>query len=363
MSEPQSVDHWGALAGDLGAKPAPERPQPTPAASENSPKEAPAAAPLPIFQPPAKTVRPSKRPAKPAGWDQLAGDFGIAPPPRPVSAAPVVPEPMESKSSWSAPVPTDLDDGMGPAEIAAELEAELTAWDDIDPTATEPRAFEPQEALDVMDETADEVDEEFSGEAAAPSGEERPQEREERGGRRRRRRGRGRNRGTAENTEQPIAEPGSEETAEGGFGEGLELEPSESAEGETAEHDRGERRPRGRRRGRGGDRDRRRDEPVAPEGEFAAEAPDEFGEVDEDETIHAGEEASGDFEGDEELDDGGESPRIGFRNIPTWHDAIGVMIEKNMESRARNPGGSRGHGGRGGRGGGGRGRDRRPERR
>ena len=38
-------------------------------------------------------------------------------------------------------------------------------------------------------------------------------------------------------------------------------------------------------------------------------------------------------------EDGGESPRIGFRNIPTWQDAIGVIIAKNMESRTRNPGG------------------------
>ena len=68
--------------------------------------------------------------------------------------------------------------------------------------------------------------------------------------------------------------------------------------------------------------------------------------------------AGHDFEGDDEHDDedGGESPRIGFRNIPTWQDAIGVMIAKNMESRSRNPGGPRGSGGRGGRGGGGRGR-------
>ena len=363
MSEPQSVDHWAALAGDISGEPAPEQPQPTPAASETSAEGTPAAPPPPIFQPPAKTVRPSKRPAKPAGWDQLAGDFGIESPPPPVSSARVVPKPMESKPSWSAPVSPDLDEDMEPAEIAAEIEAELTVWDDIDPTATEPRAFEPQEALDVMDETADEFDDELSGESAAASGEASTPEREERGGRRRRRRGRGRNRGPADSTERPIAEPGQEESAEGGVGDGLDVEPSEAAEGETSEHDHSERRPRGRRRGRGGDRDRRRDEPIAPEGEFAAEASDEFSEVEEDEAIDAGEEVSGDFEGDEEIDDGGESPRIGFRNIPTWHDAIGVMIEKNMESRARNPGGSRGPGGRGGRGGRGRGRERRPDRR
>ena len=100
--------------------------------------------------------------------------------------------------------------------------------------------------------------------------------------------------------------------------------------------------------------------------------PPEFGEQ-EGEAAHADMDESGDFEDEGEDDeDGGESPRIGFRNIPTWQDAIGVMIAKNMESRARNPGGSRGPGGRGGGGrgrggrGGGRdrgGRGRRPERR
>ena len=52
---------------------------------------------------------------------------------------------------------------MAPAEIAAEIEAELSAWDDLDPTATEPRSFEPQEALDVMDETSDDFEDDFVG--------------------------------------------------------------------------------------------------------------------------------------------------------------------------------------------------------
>jgi hypothetical protein len=357
MSEPQSVDHWAALAGDIGAEPAPEKPQPPPAASDASLEGAPAAAPLPIFQPAAKAARPTKRPAKPAGWDQLAGDFGIAPSPPPAATTPAVPKQMESRSRSP-----DFEVRMAPAEIAAEIEAELTAWDDIDPTATEPQAFEPQEALDVLDETADEFVEEFSGEAATPSGEA-PPEREERRGRRRRR-GRGRNRDAAESTERQGSESGQEQTAEGGFGGGMELESSTTSEGEISEFDRGERRPRGRRRGRGVDRDRHRHEAFAAEGELAAEAPDEYREPDEDEEVHVGAEAAGDFEADDEIDDGGESPRIGFRNIPTWHDAIGVMIAKNMESRTRNPGGSRGPGGRGGRGRGrGRDRDRRPDRR
>jgi hypothetical protein len=363
MTEPQSADHWASLAGDLGAEPAPEKSQATPVDSETSQEQS-LAAPPPVFQPAAKVAKPSRRPAQPAAWEQLAGDLGIAPPP---SAAPTTPEAIESCSPFPPPISAENEGGMQPAQLAAEIEAELTAWDDIDPTATEPRAFEPQEALDVMDETADEFDVEFSGESAAPSGEAAPQEREERRGRRRRRRGRARNRETAESAESPLAEPDRGQAA-GGFGDGLELESPETPEGETSEYDRGERRSRGRRRGRGADRvgraegDRHREESFAAEDDFGAEAAEGFSEREEDEAIHAGAEASGDFELDEEIDDGGESPRIGFRNIPTWHDAIGAIIGKNMESRARNPSGSRGHGGRGGRGRG-RGRDRRPDRR
>ncbi len=190
-----------------------------------------------------------------------------------------------------------------------------------------------------------------------------------------------------------VREPGDEATEEeaGGFGNvesDVESAPIEAGdedrpEGGETERERTERRGRRRRgRGRGRDRERVREgEPLArgdaaddehvdseggdfeggdfegveeEEGAVAAEAPDEH-DVD----------PGHDFEDDEEHDDedGGESPRIGFRNIPTWQDAIGMMIAKNMESRARNPGGPRGAGGRGGRGGGGRGRGRRPERR
>jgi hypothetical protein len=91
--------------------------------------------------------------------------------------------------------------------------------------------------------------------------------------------------------------------------------------------------------------------------EEAAEEQDAAETADEHDFDEEGDDEPADEQDDE---DGGESPRIGFRNIPTWQDAIGVMIAKNMEARARNPGGPRGSGGRGGRGG--RGRGRRPDR-
>jgi hypothetical protein len=121
-----------------------------------------------------------------------------------VAPAPVVREKVRERaeSTFSASVSSKFDEPMVPAEMAAEIEAELTAWDDIDPTATEPRSFEPQEALDFMDETAEEFDEEssgeLSGESAAAPGDSQSEEQGERRGRRRRRRGRGRSRDGAE---------------------------------------------------------------------------------------------------------------------------------------------------------------------
>ncbi len=302
------------------------------------------------------------------------------PPPPVPEAAPVTeakmppttpPAPLreseERFASSSARLP-EAEGKVDSAEIVAEMEAELTAWNDLDPTATEPRSFEPQEALDVMDETADEFEEPLSGEAAT-TGETAPAEGEERRGRRRRRRrGRGRSREAAEATESAegrSTEAGEEQPVEDYFGEGLDFEPSEAAEGEAEEEVRGERhappaeRAGDRRRGR--DREGPREEAFDEE-EANEEFVPEFDESDEEESVHAGADEPGDFESDDELDDGAESPRIGFRNIPTWQDAIGVMIAKNMESRAKNPAGPRGRGRPGGRGRG-RGRDRRPDRR
>ncbi len=59
-------------------------------------------------------------------------------------------------------------------------------------------------------------------------------------------------------------------------------------------------------------------------------------------------------EGDEQR-----SPRLGFRGIPTWEDVVGLIVNKNIETRAKRPGGGtqpgRGHRGprdsRSGRGG------------
>jgi len=269
----------------------------------------------------------------------------------------------------------------------------LPSWGDLEPPATEPESYEPQEALDIMDETADEFDDEESEKAAATTasaggqsadGENATDERRPR--RRRRRRGRGRSREGVAN------EPGKEvapeegvlsESTESSVDDSVHVDGSvqEPAEKERLEGERTERRGRRRRRGRGRGRDQIRDEqPVVKEGaedddKLAFAGAEEEGMVDVD--VDAADEHDDEYDVDDEHDvgehdehddgehdehedgehdDDDESPRIGFRNISTWQDAIGAIIAKNMESRSRNPGGSRGSGGRGGRG-------RRPDRR
>ncbi len=354
----------------------------------------------------AKPAQASRRPAQPAAWDQLAGTLGIeippAPPPQPVPSKPAAsatPRPKETHSY----VPPFAETPKEIVEIDVEAEAALPVWSDLEPSATEPESFEPQEALDIMDETAgDDFDDEASDAASAasesaagegPSSEQREGD-ERRPRRRRRRRGRGRCREDATSAEGGAAgehekgydhgeEPSERESivSEGAESnvDGPSMEPSETDRAERPER-------RGRRRGRGRDRDRGRD-PIQGgqsrgEGEGAREeggreegsregtreedaADDEFDfpGPDDENSVGAGVGDEHDFDGDEDGDEeGGESPRIGFRNIPTWHDAIGMMIAKNMEARARNPGGQRGPGGRGGQRGG-RGRGRRPDRR
>ncbi len=299
--------------------------------------------------------------------------------------------------------PQSVDLGSEGPQMVVEAEVPVPVWDELEPSATEPESFEPQEALDIMDETADEFGDEESTETAATTeaggqsaDEESPTE-ERRPRRRRRRCGRGRgrddvsplprgeDRGEDEKAERrrpggPGEETAGDEVVCEGVESGADDSVEEAAEEDRPEDERTERGGRRRRRGQGRFRDQLRDEATVGE-EGATDDDDfDFGSVEEERAEEEGAidvEAPGqqengmhddagehDFDDDDEHDgehdeEGGDSPRIGFRNIPTWQDAIGVMIAKNMESRARNPGGSRGPGGRGGRGGG-RGRGRRP---
>jgi len=259
--------------------------------------------------------------------------------------------------------------------MVLEAESLLPVWDELEPPATEPEAFEPQEALDIMDDTADEiVDESSDMSTGKQPGHEEEARDERRGRRRRRRRGRVRSREDAPAADSsavkgPDEELGADESV---VSESLEIEAEITAKEDTEEDRPGdqltERRGRRRRRGRG--REPIRDEQAGEEEGAIVDDDFDFGSAAEDrddadasdEHELDGDEKHDDQHIEDEDDDGGESPRIGFRNIPTWQDAIGMMIAKNMESRSRNPGSARGPNGRGGRSGG-RGRGRRPDRR
>jgi hypothetical protein len=61
------------------------------------------------------------------------------------------------------------------------------------------------------------------------------------------------------------------------------------------------------------------------------------------EAVEVGALADDRLESDEEDEaDEGPSVRLGFRGIPTWDEAIGMIVDKNLEARAkRSSGGPR----------------------
>jgi hypothetical protein len=134
--------------------------------------------------------------------------------------------------------------------------------------------------------------------------------------------------------------------------------------GEAEEATAGEPRKRRRRRRRRTRRDEPSTEPHARTGEDAAGEPDleeseaeEFAE-DEDELFGPGEEqekaprerrerrrrpAARDVEAeyDDDGEEGPEGERPAHRKIPTWDEAVGIVISVNLEARAKSSGGRR----------------------
>jgi hypothetical protein len=209
-------------------------------------------------------------------------------------------------------------------------------------------------------------------EEAADTGETGPPERRE-GGRRRRRRRRSRPalgqpsgdepEGSAETGPADIAAewsgPGAfSRDARGVRGEARRM-PADEPEPAEAQDETEERTGRpsreGRRRGR---RDRTarpdsaRPDSVRPDSVRPDSVrPAEFGDRDE-ALSTAGVDEHGELADEDQADDEGDgrSEQVGFRNIPSWPDTVGLIIAKNMEARAKNPGNQRAGGGPRGRG-------------
>jgi hypothetical protein len=361
----ESFDPWKSLASELGVDPnaaPPPPPAPTP----------PSVAPT-LFTP-LTTPEPKK---VPSDWSALANDLGIEVPPEPE-------KPIERKD----PV----------AELLG-WPAQSRAPEPKKPEARDADDFEEREPWDVED-----VRGRWGDEADKPPIEGEPQQTESRSvrrddrerdrddgprrGRRRGGRGRGRSGDRGQRTEnlgrpprdrddrrprdegyrsdEPPREEDHEiaddETPVGELGEAVNREERQPS-GEE-EPDRRPRRRRGRRRSRGersergptGDQPKRRETTIS--GHYDEPDSVAFGEdledIDEVERIDnvAGEDFAESSDMSDSEDDGPRNGKSSVRDIMTWKEAIGIIIETNMQERARNPrsGGHGGHGGHGGRG-------------
>ena len=142
--------------------------------------------------------------------------------------------------------------------------------------------------------------------------------------RRRRRGGRGRGRGRQEELTK-AAEGDDDSTIESDEADeslAEEVETGEASEGDEIKPEKRRRRRRGRRRGR-------RDE----EGDGGTEEGDDS-RVRRRIASHVG--SDDDSDGEDE-DDSGEEGRAGHRNLPTWNDAIGVIVDGNLAQRSKAP--------------------------
>lgn len=358
MSDSEKPDPWKALAEALGTTPPPPSQPATPA---------PAVVPPPPRKP--ADAAPKSKPAP--GWSQLAAELGIEaapvpqPPPAPatgdVSAAPAHPRGGQDRPDRRhRPQPPYHEPPQHPRSEAAVSKG-------LD---------EPEIVTDVEVVGRDE---------SRPASQE--GEGERRGRRRRRRRGRGRRPDGQRDASDRLSAP--EEAAGDDLGPPREFdydlgeEPVPGAAEAEVSRAEGEVRPVGdeeeprrRRRRRRGRRGRKRDgedrgteprpdRPAAVPGPRLAE--DELPEADEplfddeedlDEDLlradtrqHGHAVSDNGAEVDDDGDDDGEL-KHGHKGIPTWEEAIGLIVAGNLEARAKNPhsGGPPRRRGRGGRG-------------
>jgi hypothetical protein len=309
-------NHWETLASSLGVEPPVEEPQPKQAgpSAAQQPATPKSATPTP------HRAKPAGAPRQAANWDVLASELGIAPL---VNAAPVaasVPEPAAPVGSVEKVQPE------GPEES---------------PNFFDER-FDFEEPFDLLE----------AGESspAVASGAEGAMEQVEQPPRKHRRRRRGRGGERPKTHEEAAPALGDEKSAdmasatsdESGHEPRLResvragaREAGEGTEGEaTREH------KVKRRRSRRGRKRREMESPAAAEEGLdveslaAAAHADNLHDLESDVVVGEGLELS---EGTSSGPD--ESGRFGFRGIPTWQDAIGILVTRNLEARARRSGG------------------------
>jgi len=356
MSEPEKRDHWADLADLVGAQPSPKQEgaaEPTvPPPAEPVVEQAPAPAPR----------RPEPPRREPVDWGRLAAELGLALAPEPAAAPAATPEPVAEASLAESDEPlADLE-----AEEHARVRAE--AWQSqlvevSDPVFLDTADEEEPPALEGSEPA---IEGEAVAEEQATSDSGGPAEQGERGERRRRRKKRRRRKsgeGAARGEQGAGGESGAEVAASvpvdaGPAEQYLETvlsgdstaEAADSGEAMAEAASEGERREGRKRRRRR--RKKRSGEPSAA----AAESSTDESQSD----ISAESTAEDDDDAEAEHDDIGlehdgvdgdegdeSSGRLSHRAIPTWDQAIGLMIARNMEARAKHPNGPSRRGGKG----------------
>lgn len=349
MTDPGESNHWAELVSELGATPPPEEPEGQPAEAEQPEAELEAVTDDPgASEPPPRAVAPKPR-RVPADWSRLAEELGVEVPEEAPPRA--IPEPDSASSGRETAAASEEEAEArfeAPAEELAEsgvpdwMETDLELGDGVsEPAPAEGEWKEPcggsaEGAVGGAGLTGSEV---LGAEARGEPAEGGAEGSEKKTGRKRRRRRRKPAKAADEEREASETQP-DEEPAD-------EIEPMPTA----SEDDSG-----------------MADDSVAERKSLEREAP--WGELEsEQESADVGEEARSpraamDESANREAEDAGkreedrradksEARRKGMkpshRGIPSWEEAIGIVISANMEGRAKpseGGGSSRSRGGR-----------------
>jgi hypothetical protein len=334
MEDPNPSNHWDLLASNLGVTP--------PLESEEPQRPAPPPQPMPARPPKSPSgVRPPAAPSAIAtNWDSLAVELGVAsaPPSTHEAKQPQEPEkPLAAARERPAPsLPTKAEESPNYFDEPFDFEE---PFDLLESPGAAPEA--PEAETDATSESTE------------------PEKRSRRR-RRRRRPGRQHESGRPDAREPPAPDAQTTDRstglvvdAESDLAAAVADRGGPGADGEspakTDEEEAGQPRSKRRRPRRGRKRPPGDESPPDVAGEPVAE-----GQEPGPETLDHDEDLSdlGEAGADEEAGPFGDRPaRLGFRNIPTWEETVGMLVTKNLEARAKRPGGGqRPRGNRGGRG-------------
>lgn len=350
MAANQAPDHWAKLIAEMGIQSPPDQTSSTSEppeevkevadeilADELDETETAPVAELP--PPPPAVAKAVERPRRISDWDRLAEELGVPVSPRPSKPTPPAAKQVETvKTSLPCDVkPREVDQVEESDQVESESDSSAAAkeWEEEMVELTDPL---------FLDSAVSNPKSEDDGETSAENVEqsEESSEPKVKSGRRRRRRRRGRRLPESEPTETEVQE--AELEAASDTVELIDNEPeatsSEVLEGETSSAAEGsestERRRRRRRR-----RPRRKSEATPSDSSPTVDDDEESPRLTENAESEGGEEEWGAADEDrdetEDSDEDEQSSKLSHRGIPTWEEAIQLVITNNVESRSKNP--------------------------